>query len=178
MSDIGATDVLNNDPCDRASSGAGKVEFHLQATDCRSVVDEITAALRPLAVTKGLSFEVVMPDSDVVVRTDRRALSQIIHDLARNAIKFTDCGMVGITIDRVQHDGRKYTQFHVVDTGIGILPEHQVELSPAIGKGQDGTESNLQRCQRLAELLGGELTVRSAPGKGSTFTFVLSHQEE
>ena len=183
MSELGTTDALNNDRCGRPRIGAEKVELQLVPTNCRRVVDEISAALRPVAAKKGLSFEVVTPDSDVVIRTDRHALSRIILDLALNAIKFTECGMVGITVDQIQQGDEKTTEFHIVDTGSGIRTESLNAIMQSFGRIQTGgtdrdeSRSSLEKCQRLARLLGGEITVRSAPGKGSTFTFVLTHKD-
>jgi signal transduction histidine kinase len=91
--------------------------------------------------------------------------------------------MVGITVDQIQQGDEKTTGFHIVDTGIGIPPENLGAIMQSFGRIQTGgtdrdeSRSSLEQCQRLARLLGGEITVRSAAGKGSTFTFVLRHKD-
>src|SRR6266852_6132332 len=141
---------------------------------------EVARALRPLAVNKGLQFEVTVPEAGLVVRTDRRALNQIILNLANNAIKFTERGRVHIRLRQGQSDGRPITEISVEDTGIGIRAEDQSKLfdpfsqaDVPIRRGHEGTGLGLHLSRKLAELLGGQITFRSEFGKGSTFTLRL-----
>ena len=89
-----------------------------------------STTLRPLAEAKGLTFELSMPAQDVMVRTDRRALSQILLNLTNNAIKFTETGLVRLEVDRPGSDDRAI-EIRVIDTGIGIKPEDQDKLFKA-----------------------------------------------
>ena len=171
---------LINDLLDLAKIEAGKVELLLEPTACQTIVHEVAGALRPLAVNKGLQFEVTVPEADLVVRTDRRALNQIILNLANNAIKFTERGRVHIRLRQGQSDGRPITEISVEDTGIGIRPEDQSKLFDAfsqvdvsIRRRYEGTGLGLHLSRKLAELLGGQITFRSEFGKGSTFTLRL-----
>jgi protein-histidine pros-kinase len=143
-------------------------------------VHEVAGALRPLAVNKGLLFEVTVPEADLVVRTDRRALHQIILNLANNAIKFTDRGRVHIRLGQSHADGRPITEISVEDTGIGIRPEDQSKLFAAfsqadvsVRRGHEGTGLGLHLSRKLAGLLGGQISFRSEFGKGSAFTLRL-----
>src|SRR6267143_1964243 len=145
-----------------------------------SVVHEVAGALRPLAVNKGLQFEVTVPEAELVVRTDRRALNQIILNLANNAIKFTERGRVHILLRQGQTDERPITEISVEDSGIGIRPEDQSKLFDAFSqadvslrRGCEGTGLGLHLSRKLAGLLGGQITFRSEFGKGSTFTLRL-----
>jgi len=81
---------LINDLLDLAKIESGRVELSLEPVSCRQLIDEVATALRPLAERKGLRFAVQSPDKDFVMRTDRRALSQILINLINNAIKFTE----------------------------------------------------------------------------------------
>jgi protein-histidine pros-kinase len=169
---------LINDLFDLAKIEAGKVELRLQPCACREVLQEVAASLAPQAHAKGLAFECEMPDEPVTVRTDRRALSQIILNLAQNAIKFTDEGSVRIRLDRSEGPGGNIA-ITVEDTGVGIQPQERerlfgafTRLGPSLRR-HEGAGLGLHLSQKLAELLGGRITFRSEYGKGSTFTLTL-----
>src|SRR5207244_536571 len=118
---------LINDLLDLAKIESGKVELNFEPVVCRSVVEEVANALRPLAESKGLRFELDSPDDNLIVMTDRRALSQIIINLSNNAIKFTENGMVRLEVDRMKNGGTM-TQIRVKDTGIGIRADDKERL--------------------------------------------------
>jgi protein-histidine pros-kinase len=171
---------LINDLLDLAKIESGKVELNLEPVLCQNVVLEAVTSLRPAAEMKGLSFEVKMPEVDLVVQTDRRALSQILLNLTNNAIKFTEHGRVCLALSQHQIDGRLLTEMMVTDTGIGIRPEDQAKLFQAFSqvdgsskRRYDGTGLGLHLSRKLAELLGGWITFHSEYGHGSTFTLVL-----
>jgi signal transduction histidine kinase len=172
---------LINDLLDLAKIESGKVELHLERVEVQGVVQEITAALRPAAEAKGLAFEATVSPSDLAVRADRRALSQILLNLAGNAIKFTETGRVAVTAHRLQADGRPLVAFNVSDTGVGVRAEDQTRLFHAFAQvgaprrqRQEGTGLGLHLSRKLAELLGGHISLQSEWGKGSTFTLVLA----
>jgi len=91
---------LINDLLDLAKIESGKVVLEFEPVSCQEVVKEVAASLRPLAETKGLSFEVKMPETNVLFATDRRALSQSLINLTNNAIKFTEKGFVRLELKR------------------------------------------------------------------------------
>jgi protein-histidine pros-kinase len=154
---------------------------HFEDVTCQTVIDEVAAALSPLAEAKGLTFSVDAPDNDVVVQTDRRALSQIVINLTNNAIKFTEKGRVRIEIAHTPHNGDPgLTEIRIADTGAGIRAEDKARLFQAFeqletttARRHEGTGLGLHLSQKLAALLGGHITFESEPGKGSTFTLVL-----
>jgi protein-histidine pros-kinase len=169
---------LINDLLDLAKIESGKVEIDTEAVACQLVVNEVVTSLRPLAEAKGLTFELSMPAEDVMVRTDRRAFSQIMLNLTNNAIKFTETGLVRLEVGKLSADARAIT-IRVIDTGMGIKAEDQEKLfkaftplTAASGR-SDGTGLGLHLSQKLADLLGGSISFTSEFGKGSTFVLSL-----
>jgi signal transduction histidine kinase len=117
------------------------------------------------------------------VQTDRRALSQIILNVANNAIKFTERGQVCLELAHRRNSGQRVTEIRVVDTGIGIRPEDQAKLFEAFSqvdvtaaRRHEGTGLGLYLSQKLATLLRGSISFVSTYGEGSTFTIALSDQ--
>jgi protein-histidine pros-kinase len=171
--------ALINDLLDLAKIESGKVELSLIPTDCKDLIDEVAASLRPQAEAKGLEFTVTVPPG-LNVRSDRRALSQIVINLVNNAIKFTERGSVGLRAERREDSGSQALKISVEDTGIGIRPEDQAALFAAFSrvsapgqKAYEGTGLGLHLSLKLAEALGGKIVLESEYGKGSTFTLVL-----
>jgi signal transduction histidine kinase len=168
--------ALINDLLDLAKIESGKVEPRLEPVTLQDVVREVARTLQPLAQQKGLHLETAAGVPDLVVRTDGRMLTQILLNLANNAIKFTDDGSVRIEVVRHPDGGQSQPAIRVVDTGIGIPPEDHAELFQAfrrVGNAvrrREGTGLGLHLSRKLAELLGATITVHSECGKGTTFT--------
>ena len=169
-----------NDLLDLARVESGTLEVEHEPVDCRALLEEVVAGLRPLADQKGLDLEISLPPGDAVVATDRRSLKQILINLTNNAIKFTDEGGVGLelTLNGGQRPG---PCFSVSDSGIGIDPGHQEALFKAFrqaGSGatryDEGTGLGLYISRRLASFIGGELDFESKHGEGSTFFLQLN----
>ena len=132
--------------------------------------------LRQAAEAKALTFEAEVSPPDLLVRADRRALSQIVINLINNAIKYTDHGEVCVTLSSDETNAT----IGVSDTGSGIRQEDQAKLFKAFGQLDtsstrrfEGTGLGLHLSQKLAELLGGQITFVSEWGRGSTFTLVV-----
>ena len=171
---------LIDDLLELAKIESGKVEINRERVECRRVVEDIVTALWPAAEIKGLTLEATVSPPDLCVQADRRALSQILLNLINNGIKFTERGSVSLRVGRRQEGARRLTEFSVTDTGIGIRAEDQAKLFQAFtqvdalhGQRHEGTEPGLHLSRQLAELLGGQITVRSLYGKGTTFTLRL-----
>ena len=172
---------LINDMLDLAKIESGKVELNVEAIDCQGLMKEVTVGLRPLAEKKGLQFETVAAIDRLEVHSDRRVLSQILINLANNAIKFTDQGSVRLGLSRRQDGEGSVTRFTVTDTGRGIKPDDQKRLfaafqrieSPTTGP-DEGTGLGLHISQTLASTIGAAITFESEYGKGSAFTLELS----
>jgi signal transduction histidine kinase len=168
---------LINDLLDLAKIESGNVENQTEPIACQAVLDEVVAALRPLAEAKGLVFESRLLAGGATVRADRRAFSQILINLTNNAIKFTDSGQVRLElVDPGAHS--PMIEIRVIDSGMGIKPEDQEKLFKAfsrlVSSGRHaGTGLGLHLSQKLAGLLGGSITFTSEPGTGSTFVLSL-----
>ncbi len=171
---------LINDLLDLVKIESGKVELSFESVVCQSVVQEVFTALRPLAESKQLAFDIEVPQPEIVVRTDRRALSQILLNLTHNALKFTDTGSVRLVLDWDQQMGPSLVRISIVDTGVGIRQEDQDKLFEAFSqldvsntRRHEGTGLGLHLSQKLSTLLGGAITFTSQYGQGSTFTLAL-----
>jgi protein-histidine pros-kinase len=170
---------LINDLLDLARLNSGKVEIRREPVAAREVLEEVARTLRPIAVAKGLDLAISPPAEDLVVTTDRRALSQILLNLGNNACKFTERGTIRLEAERDGLAGRAVA-FRVNDTGIGIRDEDRARLFQAFvqlgreeGGDRNGSGLGLHLSQRLAELLGGRISVESEYGRGSRFTLTL-----
>jgi len=175
---------LINDLRDLARIESGTVELNPEPVDCRSVVEDLAAALRPSAEAKGIAFEAVVCPPDLVVRADRRTLSQILLNLTNNAIKFTERGSVSLRANQRREDRILTTEFIVSDTGAGIRTEDQAKLFQAFVRldsgqkqRQEGSGLGLYLSRKLAELLGGRIALQSEYGKGSTFRLILDEAQ-
>ena len=155
---------------------AGQERVSLQDVSVAAVLEEAASLVRPMAAAKKLPLVIMPPGAELRVQTDLLKLRQILVNLLTNAVKFTDEGSVTMSVAADDDDIR----FIVRDTGIGIAASHassvfepfwQVEQSPARRVG--GTGLGLSVTRRLARLLGGDVSVESAPGEGSTFVVRL-----
>ncbi|MGC9526522.1 MAG: MHYT domain-containing protein [Limnospira sp.] len=113
------------------------------------------------------------------VEADEKKLRQVLINLLGNAIKFTDMGSVTLRVGHQMRDSQDILQFEVQDTGFGISPEECDGLFEAFGQTQAGLNSSegsglgLAIAQKFVNLMGGEITVCSAPDRGSTFSFAI-----
>jgi len=176
---------LINDLLNLAKVQSGKTDLRMERVPTRAVVQELAATLRPSAEAKGLRFETGVPSREVEIPTDRRALLQILLNLAGNAIKFTDRGAVRVELEQVKPEPgkRREVAFRVIDTGVGIRREDQGRLfqafeqfHPQRAPSDPGSGLGLHLSQRMANLLGGRIDVTSEPGKGSEFTLRLPEE--
>jgi protein-histidine pros-kinase len=163
-----------NDLLDVAKIESGKVELRFEPVPCADVLLDVARSLRPLAEGKGLRLQIDTPLEDVMLNTDRRSLSQILINIASNAIKFTEQGSVHVRLARAADDATVITRFSVIDTGIGIDYDDQEKLFKAFeqieSSHHEGTGLGLYISEKLAGLLNAVITFHSDPGLGSTFT--------
>ena len=155
---------------------AGRERVDLERATLTTLLDPAAELVEPLARARGLHIEVMLPPNEVAVETDPVKVRQMIVNLLSNAVKFTDNGRIILSGDQ---KGDQLV-ISVEDTGIGISPEHferifepfwQVEQKATRRAG--GTGLGLTVTRRLALLLGGDVTVKSEPGVGTTFTICL-----
>src|SRR6516165_1265749 len=188
------TDLLQliNDILDLSRVEAGKMELHPERFGLRPLLDDLRAVFQPLTSEKGLTFAAGPPADGVPAElfTDRQRLRQILHNLLSNAVKFTEVGLVELRITAeppVNGTPGPVLAFSVTDTGIGISDQNLDAIFGAFQQA-DGTTSRryggtglgLTICRELAAQLGGNISVQSTVGRGSTFTLHLpvSHPAE
>jgi PAS domain S-box-containing protein len=155
---------------------AGREAIHAERVDLAAIAADALSLVEPQGNQKGLAIRVALPEGPVEAVSDAGKLRQILVNLLGNAVKFTDAGEVEL---RVWAEGGM-AGFQIRDTGPGIPPEFmervfepftQVDSSSTRQKG--GTGLGLPVSRRLARLLGGDLEVESAEGRGSRFTLTL-----
>jgi signal transduction histidine kinase len=154
----------------RLEAGHERVVF--TTTTIGRVLQDVATVIEPLALARGLGFDIRTTVPEMEVETDSTKLRQVLINLLGNAVKFTDHGEVTCAVEA----GDAEVLFIIRDTGIGIAPEHlshifepfwQVEAHPA--RRIAGTGLGLSVTQRLLEALGGSVSVESARGEGTTF---------
>jgi CheY-like chemotaxis protein/CHASE3 domain sensor protein len=173
--------TLINDILDLSKVEVGKLDVRPDTIVLARTVDELENTFSPVAQLRKLELTFELDEQvPATMRTDPTRLQQILKNLLSNALKFTEQGGVSLRIHRPE-PGK--LAFDVKDTGIGI-PEGQHEVIFEAFRQADGTTNRryggtglgLSISRDLARLLGGELSVTSAPGRGSTFTLVLPEQ--
>jgi signal transduction histidine kinase len=170
--------VLINDVLDLAKIEAGRMEFTQERCVVQSLIDDVVTLAQPLAAKQGNRLVVDVGEGCGELHTDAMKVRQILLNLLSNAAKFTQSGTIRLTTRSVQ-DGNG-VEFSVNDTGIGLTTEQlsrlfrefsQAEASTSRRYG--GTGLGLALSRKLAEALGGDISVESTPGVGSTFVLVI-----
>lgn len=164
---------LIGDLLDVASIEAGTLSMKKDPGDMREVVAEAADTFRAAVEAKGLALEVVLPDEPVEAEGDRGRLLQVLANLTSNAMKFTDAGTITLSCERAGDQVR----FAVRDTGIGIsdaMCESVFERFWQVGKDdRRGVGLGLYISRSIVAAHGGEITVESQLGKGSSFSFTI-----
>jgi signal transduction histidine kinase/HAMP domain-containing protein/DNA-binding response OmpR family regulator len=180
---------LINDILDLSKVEAGKMDVTPERVPLSRLIEYVEATFRPMTTQKSLDFTVrTAPGAPTDLLTDDTRLRQVLRNLLSNAVKFTEQGSVELSVEPAADEevprsvvrGSTVVAFRVKDTGIGI-PEQQLEAIFGAFQQADGTTSRkyggtglgLSITREIAHLLGGAVTVDSAPGRGSTFTLYL-----
>jgi PAS domain S-box-containing protein len=174
-------DIIN-DLLDFSKIEAGKLELDLADFSLRSTLDDALRALAVRAHKKGLELACrVQPDVPDALIGDAGRLRQVLLNLIGNALKFTEQGEVVVRVEVVgdpASEGEIGLRFAVSDTGIGIPKDKQERIFRAfeqedtsITRRYGGTGLGLTIASRLVALMGGQISVESEPGRGSTFAF-------
>lgn len=169
-----------NDILDLAKIESGKMEVRGEDFSIRDVSEAVTNLARPMADRKDITLECRLDEAIPLLRQDPGKIRQILYNLLSNAIKFTPEG--GRVTVRARAEGR-FLVLEVEDTGIGIAEEDRETIfekfrqAKTPGRGDnvltrehEGTGLGLSIVRELASLLGGEISLKSQPGRGSTFT--------
>ncbi|MDO1558907.1 ATP-binding protein [Brevundimonas sp. 2R-24] len=173
---------LLNDILDMTKIEAGRLAIDPVEVEVESLKEKVVGPCRAQAQAKDLEFITeVKGEVPAVVLLDPLRVSQVLHNLLSNAVKFTEQGHVRLclTSERIADDRARFT-FAVSDTGPGISPEDQqrlfepfTQLDASSTRRFGGTGLGLTISRRLAEMMGGDITVQSVKGDGSTFTLTL-----
>ena len=155
---------------------ANKQNIDYQVVNLNTLVKNVTFHFEAAAGKKKLFIKTIVPSYDVVSKTDPRLIRDVMNNLINNAIKFTNDGGVFITLEAFHRD----FIISIKDTGIGI-PEESIDVifeefrqvSEGLGRGFQGTGLGLTICKKYVELLGGQISVKSTPNKGSEFSFQI-----
>jgi adenylate cyclase len=170
---------LINQVLDLSKIEAGKLELNPQTVQLAPLIDEVVGTARELAQQNKNRLVVEVQDNLGVLTVDPMRLRQILLNVLSNACKFTMEGEVKLQARKVA-DGREWIELSVSDTGIGMTPEQQAKLFEEFSQADSstarrygGTGLGLAITRKLAWMMGGDVTVRSEPGKGSVFTVRL-----
>jgi signal transduction histidine kinase/HAMP domain-containing protein/ActR/RegA family two-component response regulator len=187
--------TLLNSILDLAKVESGTVSADLSDLSLSQLGHDLEIEFGPVAEANGVVFSVALaPDCPAQIVTDRQRLHQILKNLLSNAFKFTQRGEVRLEIAEARGGWNEAIEtlltapsvlaISITDTGIGISPDQQLRIFEAFAQGDGttarlygGTGLGLSISRELAVILGGEITVASAPGKGSTFTVYLPSQQ-
>jgi signal transduction histidine kinase len=172
---------LINDLLDLSRIEAGRVDLHRTSLDLARLISEVARSLRPLIEAKRQRLKLDLGDALPAVWADANRVTQILTNLISNAHKYTLVDG-SITVAARRDDG--FVRVDVSDTGIGLSPEDQAQLFTKFFRANNrslqaigGTGLGLVITRLLVELHGGRITVSSAPGQGSTFSFSLPEVE-
>jgi len=166
--------ALINDVIDVSKIEAGKIEPVIEEFNLSGLVKEVNDSFTVAAEKKGLKLILETP-KELVIKSDERRTKQVIMNLVSNAVKFTDKGRIEIKV--VKKDGG--VEVSVRDTGIGVEKEDEAQLFKAFSRihaedvVKEGTGLGLYLSKKIADLLGGEISVESEFGSGSNFIFTL-----
>lgn len=168
---------LINDILDLSKIEAGRMTVFLEPVDVAQTARDVAATIEPLVAKNANTFELKCASDVGSMRTDLTKLRQTLFNLLSNASKFTEKGKVALEIKR-RADGM--VSFAVSDTGIGMTPEQMgklfgefVQADASTTRKYGGTGLGLAISRKFCRMLGGDITVESLPGKGSTFTAIL-----
>lgn len=164
-----------NDLLDLSAIEAGQLRLQNEAFDLAEALNEVAAAVRPLADKKGLALQLQLAEDLGYARGDPRRVTQVLTKLLRHAIQGTERGSVSL---RAARQGSTVVCMQVADTGRGMGADEVAQLfSPwraaDAAPGEGASHLKLAVSQRLAQLMGGDIGVTSQPEQGSTYTLTL-----
>jgi signal transduction histidine kinase len=172
--------ALINDILDLSKIEAGRMELNLETFALAPLIDGVVKTIEPLAAKNGNRVAVHCDATIGMMRADQMRLRQALLNLMSNANKFTERGTITVGARQGQEDGRDWVTISVADTGIGMTPEQVGKLFQEFSQADasttrkyGGTGLGLAISKRFCQMMGGDITVGSEPGRGSTFTIRL-----
>jgi signal transduction histidine kinase/ActR/RegA family two-component response regulator len=174
--------IIINDILDISKIEAGKVELECEPFSINELLNHVHTIMHFKAEEKGLEFKKEIPAGELTVKGDANRLRQILINLVGNAIKFTEKGLVTITIRSEKAADKLNLHFTVSDTGIGIDEDRMGKIFESFEQAYSdtsrkygGTGLGLSISKKLVELQNGKIWVESEKGKGSQFHFIISY---
>jgi signal transduction histidine kinase len=172
--------ALINDILDLSKIEAGRMELAPSSFALAPLIADVVKTIEPLAAKSGNKVAVHCDGDIGRMHADQMRLRQALLNLMSNANKFTERGTISIDARQGQENGRDWIALAVTDTGIGMTPEQMGKLfqefaqaSPSTASKYGGTGLGLVISRRFCKMMGGDITVESEPGRGSTFTIRL-----
>ncbi|MBV9747199.1 MAG: response regulator [Acetobacteraceae bacterium] len=171
---------LINDVLDLSKIEAGRMTVAAEDFEVRRLVDDVVAATAPLVERKENRLALDLASDLGTMRTDQVKVRQCLLNLIGNASKFTEKGTITLSVRREEGGGRDWVRFAVADTGIGMTEEQLGRLFQRFTQADEsttrqfgGTGLGLAITRAFCRMMGGDVSVASAPGEGSTFTIRL-----
>ncbi len=171
---------LINEILDLSKIEAGKMELFLEDFDVPALVRDIVATVQPLVEKNANKLDVDCADDLGEMHADLTKVRQALFNLLSNACKFTKQGTITLNVSRESVDGGRWLRFRVTDTGIGMTAEQMDKLFQAFSQADasttrqfGGTGLGLAISRKFCQMMGGDITVESAFGEGSSFTIHL-----
>jgi signal transduction histidine kinase len=171
---------LINNVLDLSRIEAGKFDVLLESFSIQPLVEEVAATIRPLVEKNRNQLRIHCPSEIGGMTSDVTKVRQILFNLLSNASKFTENGTIWLNVSRGARVGLEWLAFEVLDTGIGLSESQREKLFEAFTQADEtttrrygGTGLGLAITKHLLQMLGGEIKVKSSPGKGSAFTVQL-----
>jgi len=172
--------ALINEILDLSKIEAGKMDIHLESFAIAPLINDVVQTISTMAVKNGNEIVVNCAADIGTMRGDQTRIRQALLNLASNANKFTERGTVTIDARRASEGGREWVTLAVTDTGIGMTPEQMgrlfqdfVQADATTTRKYGGTGLGLAISRRICQMMGGDVTVASELGRGSTFTIRL-----
>lgn len=190
--------LLINDVLDFSQIESGKIHLSLETFPITPLIDEVVAMVQPLAQQRNNRLELHCSVHQGMLHADPIRVRQVLFNLLSNAAKFTEHGTITLQVCQMANDERSmmpgqmaskeafsvspagYIAFEVTDTGIGITPDHMsnifqpfTQAGNAAYREQGGAGLGLALSRHFCQLMGGDITAKSQPGQGSTFTMTL-----
>ena len=172
--------ALINDILDLSKIEAGRMELHLESFPLAPQIADAAKTIEPMASKNGNRIVVDCASDLGTIHADQTRFRQAMLNLASNANKFTEEGTVTIAAQPQRLEGREWIMIAVTDTGIGMTPEQMGKLfqefsqaSSTTASRYGGTGLGLAISRHFCRMMGGDITVESKPGEGSTFTIRL-----
>ncbi len=191
--------TMINEILDLSKIEAGRMTLHIEGFDIAGLMTEVIGTIKPMAAKRGNEVKLVCPAGAGSMKADQAKVRQCLLNLLSNAAKFTENGTISLSVERCVAAsggasgggaggggaGRERIRFIVADSGIGMTAEQLgklfesfVQADTSTSKKYGGTGLGLAISRQFSRLMGGDITVESEAGKGSTFTVILPAEVE